>query len=157
VRAVLPHTALQSVVAQLQGLNVPGVGISQTSKPQIREVGIGPTECSRQTLRIAPVTFEQQTPQTSTDHSIVVVESISIALAKVWRRKKGQELFREGRQVSRLPISPILLLASPKPTLFVNILCFSKCVSLCNLRPYGFRVPFGCYDSIRFQTADLPS
>ena len=59
------------------------MGVSQTSKSQIREVGIGPSECSRQTFGIAPVTFEQLSSQASPDHPIVSIENIPIAVAKV--------------------------------------------------------------------------
>ena len=59
VHAVLSHTALQLVVAQWQGLHVPGMGISQTSKSQISEVSIRLAGCSRQMLGIATATLKQ--------------------------------------------------------------------------------------------------
>ena len=91
------------MVAQCQGLNVTGMGVSQTTKARIREVGIRPPGCARQTSGILPVTFDQLSSQASPDHPIVSFENIPVAVAKV-HEPAGRYLVDLGNRLRhRLP------------------------------------------------------
>ena len=57
VRAVLPHTALQSVVS-IMGLDETAVSLAQAAKPMLRKVGIRPANRATKSLAVNPITLQ---------------------------------------------------------------------------------------------------
>lgn len=82
VRAVFPHTARQSV-GSVKGLNVSGVGYSQTFVTALAEVDILPTHFRCQTLRIASMTLQKLTSKTLADHPVVLVKDVPRTVSEV--------------------------------------------------------------------------
>jgi len=72
------------------------MGVSQTPKSQIREVGIRPAERFLESLGVPPMTLQQLTSKTTADHPIVAIENAPGAVTKVRvGTSKGSGLFVE--------------------------------------------------------------
>src|SRR5207247_671608 len=84
VRAVFPHTALQSVVSS-SGMSRGAPGPIQVEQPGLREEGVGP-EATSQSAQPEPVSLglpEQQRTQSSADEPIKVHEGEHIGVLEV--------------------------------------------------------------------------
>jgi len=78
------------------------VGISQTSIPQSREVGIRPRKCPWLPRWIATVTFQQLPTESPPDHPIIGIEDTPGAVAKVGEPSRRDLIDLGNRFLQRL-------------------------------------------------------
>jgi len=59
------------------------MGVIQAREPMIRKEGVGPTLISREAFSIPPVALQKHASQTTSDHSVVVLEDVPMTMPEV--------------------------------------------------------------------------